>query len=203
MAYADPPYPTLARRYYRLETSYRGEVDHAALVRRLLLEYPEGWALSTSAKALRFVLPLCPASARVCSWVKPNGIPPRTRGPHSRWEALIVWGGRADRAVRDTLVASPARGGGKLKGRKPLAFVRWMFALLGLRPGDELDDLFPGTGIVGRAWREVSRGAGAGESDTSRRTSEALSDMSLAAGGVLGDASPRDVACSDDASGGR
>lgn len=37
-------------------------------------------------------------------------------------------------------------------GAKPEAYCRWLFGLLGLRPGDVLDDLFPGTGAVGRAW---------------------------------------------------
>src|SRR5690606_29922144 len=70
LAYADPPYPGLARRYYGDQPSYAGEVDHAALIAQLV-GY-DGWALSTSAKALRDVLPLCPPAARVAAWVKPN-----------------------------------------------------------------------------------------------------------------------------------
>lgn len=35
LAFADPPYPRLARRYYQTHTDYRGEVDHAELVSRL------------------------------------------------------------------------------------------------------------------------------------------------------------------------
>ena len=53
----------------------------------------------------------------------------------------------------------PARGGGDLIGRKPLAFCAWLFEAMGMLPGDELVDLFPGTGIVGRAWAELSRSA--------------------------------------------
>lgn len=37
-------------------------------------------------------------------------------------------------------------------GRKPIAFAAWLFGLLGAVPGDELADLFPGTGVIGRAW---------------------------------------------------
>jgi hypothetical protein len=33
-------------------------------------------------------------------------------------------------------------------GRKPYAFVRWMLDLLDYHPGDELTDLFPGSGAV-------------------------------------------------------
>jgi hypothetical protein len=42
-------------------------------------------------------------------------------------------------------------------GRKPLAFCAFLFEQLGMLPGDELADLFPGTGIVSRAWAELSR----------------------------------------------
>lgn len=156
-AYADPPYPGLARKYYRHESSYAGEVDHAALIASLRSQRLTGWALSTSPGALALVLPLCPAGARVCAWVKPNGVSSRTWGIHNAWEVVIVAGGRPRRpGVRDWLSAKPARGHGSLMGRKPLAFCAWLFDLLGMQPGDELLDLFPGTGVVTRAWRELS-----------------------------------------------
>lgn len=49
-------------------------------------------------------------------------------------------------------------------GRKPLAFCGFLFDVLGLAVGDELVDLFPGTGIVGRSWANLS-----GSSATFRR----------------------------------
>lgn len=158
--YADPPYPGLARKYYGDQPTYGGEVDHRALIARLEAGGYLGWALSTSERALRHVLPLCPEGARVCAWVKPIGSRPKTRGIHGTWEPLIVVGGRQRRpGKRNWLSAQPARFGGDLPGRKPLAFVTWMFGLLGMQSGDELDDLFPGTGVVGRAWAAVSSGA--------------------------------------------
>jgi hypothetical protein len=157
MAYADPPYPGTARKYYREEPTFAGEVDHRALVASLMDGGYDGWALSTSSKALRDVLPLCPASARVCPWVKPIGVSRRTFGMHNTWEALIVVGGRQLRpGFRDWLSAHPARSGGILPGRKPIAFCAFLFRCLGMLPGDELADLFPGTGIIGRAWAELS-----------------------------------------------
>jgi hypothetical protein len=48
-------------------------------------------------------------------------------------------------------------GDSDLIGRKPLRFVFWVFELLGASPGDELDDLFPGSGVVSRCWGEFSR----------------------------------------------
>lgn len=41
---------------------------------------------------------------------------------------------------------------GALVGMKPPEFAVWMFSQLGAQPGDELADLFPGSGAIGRAW---------------------------------------------------
>lgn len=90
---------------------------------------------------------------------KPIGASGDTFGIHNAWEPLIVVPGRALRpGKRDWLSAQPARkGGSDLIGRKPEAFCVWMFELLGMLPGDQLDDLFPGSGIVTRAWAEICR----------------------------------------------
>lgn len=153
LAYADPPYPGCAFRYYRNE-----EVDHAELVARLV-GY-DGWALSTSAKALGDVLAMCPPGVRVGAWVKPNGVSSKTRGPHNTWEAVVYKSARLLRpGFRDWLSAKPARGGGTLPGRKPLKFCAWLFQLLGASPGDGLDDIYPGTGIVTAAFEEFGRSA--------------------------------------------
>lgn len=155
-AYADPPYPGLAWMYADQE-SYAGEVDHAELVASLEYSY-DGFALSTSARALATVLPLFTREYRICAWVKPIGVSGTTFGIHNAWEPLIVVPGRAlQPGKRDWLATQPARRGGTLIGRKPEAFCVWLFELLGMLPGDSLDDLFPGSGIVGRAWAEVCR----------------------------------------------
>ena len=144
---------------YRDQPSYAGEVDHRALIESLTAARYTGWALSASARSLRDILPLCPPGTHVCAWVKPIGVPTATRGLHYRWEALLVVGGRQrPPGVLDWLSAMPARlGGSDLIGRKPLAFCSFLFRALGMLPGDELVDLFPGTGIVSRAWDEVNR----------------------------------------------
>ncbi|MHB9005136.1 MAG: hypothetical protein ACYC6C_13975, partial [Coriobacteriia bacterium] len=147
MAYADPPYPGTARKWYGDQPSYGGEVDHVCAV-----------------------LPLCPPGARVCAWVKPIGACPATYGLHNTWEPLIVVCGRALRpGKRDWLMAQPARHGGDLPGRKPLAFCAWLFDCLGMLPGDRIVDLYPGTGIVSRAWDELSLGADGVARSSSRR----------------------------------
>lgn len=169
--YYDPPYPGTARKYYGDQPTYAGEVDHAALIacaegRRHAGEIA-GWALSTSENALRDVLSLCPQGTRVCPWVKPIGVSPATYGPHNTWEPLLVVGGRKRQGVRvrDWLRAMPARGGGTLPGRKPLAFCSFLFDQLGMIPGDELEDAFPGTGVVLAAWQERSRSASSTDRD--------------------------------------
>ena len=43
-------------------------------------------------------------------------------------------------------------------GAKPAAVCRWIFTLLGAASGDTLDDLFPGSGAVGRAWAAYTGG---------------------------------------------
>jgi hypothetical protein len=164
--YADPPYPGTSAKYYRDEPTFAGEVDYPALIASLRAAHDRreclGWALSTSARSLRELLPLCPPQARVCAWVKPIGVSPRTYGLHNTWEPLIVVVGRQRRpGKRDWLRAMPARGEGTLPGRKPIAFCAWLFELLGMLPGDTLIDVFPGTGIVSRAWAELSSGSAA------------------------------------------
>lgn len=155
LAYADPPYPGFAKKYYGNEDTYAGEVDHVRLLQELATY--DGWALSTSSKALRDILPLCPEESFTMPWVKPNPPSPRTRGPHSRWEPLIVVPSRLlAPGFSDWLLAQPARFGGDLMGRKPIAFCQFLFTALGALPGDSLDDMFPGTGIVSSAWRVFS-----------------------------------------------
>lgn len=152
-AYADPPYPGKAG--YYLEGQ---EVDHAELIAELEAGFPDGWALSTSAAALYDVLPLCPRSVRVCAWRRRvrGGV---SRRPLSAWEPLLVVGGRelpTDRP-QEALDALDYRGRydsfpDAMVGMKPPEFAVWMFAQLGARPGDQLHDVFPGSGAIGRAW---------------------------------------------------
>lgn len=158
LGYGDPPYPGTARKYYRDEPTFAGEVDHAALIAKLVTY--DGWALSTSAKALCQVLPLCPPGTRIAAWVKPHGVSAKTRGPHSVWEPVLYVPARwRQPGFPDALVAHPARHGGTLPGRKPRRFWAFLFQLLGAAPVDTFDDLFPGTGGGQRHWLAVAAGA--------------------------------------------
>ncbi|MBI4815204.1 MAG: hypothetical protein HY791_03025 [Deltaproteobacteria bacterium] len=169
---ADPPYPGLASKYYRREKSFAGEVDHSALLDRLLASSLTGWALCTSPEGLRRLISRCPPDVDVGIWAKPVGPQP---GRRRFWECVLVRTSRPrPLATRDFLVALPARSGGTLPGRKPIAYCTWLYALLGMRPGDSLIDTYPGTGIFTRAWAYLSaRALGAQSSSSDTFDSEA------------------------------
>lgn len=152
LAYADPPYPGKAHLYVE-----GVEVDHVELVERLC-EY-DGWALSTDEKNLQYVLSLCPSKVRVLAWCKPNAPPFQQPWPRRSWEPVICVPARADRdSVSSYYVESrPPSGfcGRGFTGSKPLGFCEWLIRCLGADPDvDTLDDLFPGTGVMGRAWEK-------------------------------------------------
>lgn len=157
-AYADPPYPGLARKFYRGESSLSGRsrsrrADRVARIRRLRwlgalngAEVVAAGAAPLSARRSR--LRLVQAHWRVAAHLR---IAQHLGSRDRRWRPPAN-----APAFPDWLRAMPARGGGTLMGRKPIAFCAWLFDLLGMLPGDELVDLFPGTGIVTRAWAELS-----------------------------------------------
>lgn len=173
VAYADPPYPGKAS-YYKGHEDYAGEVDHAALIERLEAEYPDGWALSSSMDALARVLPLCPQPVsrgargggvihqfRVLVYAKRNGRSALAGGPLYAWEPVILRGCRkklGSGRPLDWLESNPPKYGpgrkppGHVIGAKPIDFSFWLFRCMGLERGDELVDLFPGSGGVQAAW---------------------------------------------------
>lgn len=171
-AYADPPYPGKAGLYPE-----RREVDHAALVARLREGYPDGWALSTSSGALLDVWRLCP-DARLAVWVRPIR-PTRSALPLDAFEVLLIAGGRPLPTEDPQRITNVLDYRGRFRahpdaviGMKPPAFATWMFEQLGARAGDELVDLYPGSGAIGRAWdRFTADPSPAPGGDGSRRTS--------------------------------
>ena len=154
LAYADPPYPGQSKKHYGDHQDYAGEVDHGALIAHLR-EY-DGWVLHTSSVALRDVLPLCPPEARVMAWVKPFAAFKRNVSVAYAWEPVIVMAARkpvvSGRLVMRDYIAEPITMKRGLSGAKPDAVCRWCFEVMGADRDDELDDLFPGTGAVRRAW---------------------------------------------------
>lgn len=193
-AYADPPYPGMAH-LYRGHPDYAGEVDHSRLAEQLVTDFPDGWALSTSARALPFVLScFAGVDVSVAAWFRRRRPNVTARRPVSAWEPVVFAGGRdaSPVATSDASAAAPGDGSrqpgrdaslvdrghaslvddghvcrwdaviclgstrttdpNRVIGAKPAEFAYWMFDLLGALPGDELVDLFPGSGGIGRAW---------------------------------------------------
>lgn len=165
LAYLDPPYIDLAEEYYADHPDFDGEVDHVELLERACDEFPDGWALSCSARTLPAILQLrsCPADVRVAAWVRGER-PTRSWRPLNAWEPVVWRGGRErlqpveHRRLDAVVHTSRPRltDPNRVVGAKPARFIWWLFELLGLLPGDELVDVFPGSGGVARAWSYVS-----------------------------------------------
>lgn len=157
-AYADPPYLGLAHVYKKLHPEAHVWDDpetHRRLIGRLIDEYPDGWAMSLSMQSLREILPMCPSDIRVMAWVKPFAPFRPDYSIAFCWEPVVLRGGRKqtrqERTVRDYL-SEPIRlkAGGSLAGEKPPAFGHWILDALNVKYGDTVDDLFPGTGVIGQ-----------------------------------------------------
>lgn len=151
-AYADPPYlgcgKSLYGKHHPEAAVWDDPQTHVDLVTRLVDEYPDGWVLSCNPRDLRMYLDAAPDDVRVGAWCKTwHQIRPTTT--QYAWEPVLFIGGRKDNKrtpmVRDWLQANATRQRG-LPGAKPDAFNRWVMDLLNYQPGDQLDDLFPGTG---------------------------------------------------------
>lgn len=159
-AYADPPYLGLARIYAKRHPEamvWDNPSTHEQLIDRLCSEYADGWALSLHLPSIRTILPMCPSQARIAAWVKPFASFKPGVNPGYTWEPVIFCGGRkrmrGEATVRDHF-ACPISLMKGLPGAKPREFCRWIIEILNALPGDEFDDLFPGTGIFGRVWAE-------------------------------------------------
>jgi hypothetical protein len=158
-AYADPPYIGQAKRHYGYE-----EVDHVKLIKQLYTEYPDGWALSASSPSLREILSMCGPDIRIGAWVKTFCAFKKGVRPAYAWEPVIFKGGRNPSSGYPH--PPPIKGGKQttpkdfhasritlkkgLVGAKPESFCDWVLDLLNTAPGDEIADLYPGTGVMGR-----------------------------------------------------
>lgn len=156
-AFADPPYLGCGKLYAKHHPDaliWDDEATHRDLVQRLVDEYPDGWLMCLSSPSLRTILPMCPTDCRVGSWVKPFAAFKANVTTAYAWEPVIFRGGRkrprTDDTVRDWLseVITLQKG---LTGAKPERFCEWVLDLLNVdEREDQIDDLFPGTGVMGR-----------------------------------------------------
>jgi len=162
LAYADPPYPRQARRFYKDDPNC-AEVDHKALIEMLADTY-DGWALSSSAdlQSMQYIVPLLPEGTRVCAWVKPfASYKPNVTLAYA-WEPIYIKPARkrprSEKTMKDWVAANITLRKG-LAGAKPWTVCDWLFDALGAERDDELDDLYPGTGIVTERWQVFTKQA--------------------------------------------
>ena len=177
LAYADPPYLGCCGLYDHHHGDPYGCWDnadtHRQLIDWLVSEFPDGWALSATSSSLRTLLPMCPPDVRVGSWCKTFSAFKKGVRPAYAWEPVIFWRGRNPNAGHPH--APPEKGGKQntpkdffetwdqaggilspitlkkgLTGAKPEAVCSWVLDLLNVQPGDEVVDIFPGTGVMSR-----------------------------------------------------
>jgi hypothetical protein len=152
LAYADPPYVGEGDRYDHPEAArWNDPAEHVALIAELHSGF-DGWALSAKSNSLRDLLPAAPSGTRVAAWVKPFCAYKRNVRIAYAWEPVIFLPARDSSKLgapvgRDFL-SEPIVTGRGLIGAKPLPFCEWVLDLLGYAPGDEVVDLFPGTGVM-------------------------------------------------------
>lgn len=149
LAYADPPYEGQSKKHYG-----GVEVNHHQLIRTLEREY-DGFALSLKSNSLATLLPMFNSSVRVCAWLKPYAVIKKNVNPYYSWEPVIIKAARkrGDKReyIADCIVCNPTFNS-RIIGEKPLDFCVWVFELLGAEPGDDFEDLFPGSGSVSESW---------------------------------------------------
>jgi hypothetical protein len=177
VAYADPPYIGQSSRHYADHADYAGEVDHGDLLDKLIADYPDGWALSLHMPSLGALLAMCytrghslmNGDIRVGAWCKTFGAFKKNVRVAYVWEPVIYKPPRrlegavptrdfgldaADGENESPVLFESITMKRGLSGAKPERFSFWLFNIMGLRPCDDLHDLFPGSHAVGDAWTQ-------------------------------------------------
>ena len=151
-----------AKRHYACE-----EIDHASLIAQSMKDFPDGWVLAASSPSLRIILRMCPPDVRIAAWVKPFCAFSAACGQLIMGASSLRGGRNPSNGFRRDSAAEWKAGNAKdfiaepitlrkrLVGAKPQKVCRWILELLNAKPGDEIIDLFPGTGIMGTVAREV------------------------------------------------
>lgn len=154
IGYADPPYPGCAH-LYKDHEDYEGEVDHRGLIARLQSGF-DGWVLHSSSVAMPHVVPMLPDGVRIMAWTKGFCAFKRNVSVAYAWEPVYVKAARkpvvSKRLTMRDWIECPITLRRGLTGAKPEKVCHWAFEMVGARPTDSFEDLFPGTGAVGRAW---------------------------------------------------
>lgn len=165
-AYADPPYYRCCGLYEHYHPDGRcwDDLDtHRRLIARLVRDYPDGWALSATSTSLQDLLPFVPPEHRIAAWVKPFAAFKRNVRVAYTWEPVIFCGGRISSKdgatpnrdhIDEPAMSEPITMRKGLTGAKPERFCHWVMDLLGWKEGDQIDDLYVGTGVFDRVIAE-------------------------------------------------
>lgn len=169
---ADPPYLGRAVRWYGAggcgDGYGKGQADnhpeahiwddpktHQMLVHDLEEQY-DGWAIAMSVHSLSTYLQIIETDSRngirVCVWHKPSAVQSGSRISNN-WEPVLIrvptsrkgWASGRQRTT-DVATINPPRHG--FVGAKPVEWTHWILDLLGYEDGDEVVDLFHGSGNV-------------------------------------------------------
>jgi len=171
---ADPPYLGRAVRWYGAGgcgNGYGGgQADnhpdahlwdmpetHINLVKELQDNY-DGWAIAMTVHSLSTYMQAVETNSRngirVMSWVKPSAVPSGNR-IQNIWEPLLVQvpasrkNYKSGKSMQDVLKAGPLRR--NFVGAKPEAWTHWVLDAMGYQDGDEVTDMFGGSGAVNHA----------------------------------------------------
>jgi hypothetical protein len=157
LGFADPPYLGCSWLYPEHPDAARWDdpAAHGELMAQLEAEF-DGWAYCLSAKSTFDLLPLVPRveGLRLCAWVKPfSAFKKHVRVAYG-WEPLVVKMARPNGDTtapesRDWIAQNMERMTGTI-GAKPARVCRWILDTMGYVDGDELVDLFPGSGVMGQ-----------------------------------------------------
>ena len=173
LAIADPPYLGRANRWYgdgcgdgygigRADShpdakKWDDPQAHVQLVHDLNNNF-DSWAIAMTVHSLSTYLSVIDTDSRngirVMSWIKPAAVTSGSRVTNS-WEPVIVKIAKERRGwnngvhIKDYLSAAPMRSG--FIGAKPEAWTHWVLDAMGYTEGDELTDIFAGSGAVTHA----------------------------------------------------
>jgi len=123
---------------------------HKNLIKRLESDY-DGFALCLAHDNLQQLLPLFKTKVKVCIWHKWT-LPSRSCISNGYEPVIIKVPEKRKGAIKglttpDVMIYQKREGMG-FAGRKPKAFTHWILDLLQYQDGDEIDDLFNGSGAV-------------------------------------------------------
>ena len=155
LGFADPVYLGCSKLYPEHPDSgvWDDPQSHADLLADLDARF-DGFAYCMSSVSLQTILPLAPSGIRVAAWVKPFAAYKANVRIAYTWEPVLFKPGRDSSKDGAPLGRDHLSQGITLKkgltGAKPPEFCRWVLDLMGYVEGDTVDDLFPGTGVMGR-----------------------------------------------------